>query len=227
MDFAQVSRRLLLPRLTANSAKWPGKRSTPQCWLTVKGVTALPDVLQGVLVNPILVVHDFINMLDCETPNLLKTARASSSSRRCRPTRARPFTMKVRDHNKALCERKKENSKAPPSTLSVNEGRDQSGSRLLRQHRRRRARRQTRGHRRPPACLATAGVEPKTTAMRGGTDGSYLSSSRASSRRTSLTGRPTTSTSNCEFCPTRSPGKKSLAAALAIIRPDVARTPCG
>ena len=73
------------------------------------GVTAHPMASKGVPVNPILVLHDFINMLDCAaTPEytelregfiVLKTVQAS-------PAKA-TLTLKIRDHNKALYEEKK------------------------------------------------------------------------------------------------------------------------
>lgn len=125
--------------------------------LTVKGVTAHPMASKGVLVNPILVVHDFINMLDRgETPEytegregfiVLKTLEANPSTA--------VLTMKIRDHNKKLYEAKKAKLVAAAEYLRVSarsspegENRDRTLG-LLRQHRRRRARRQPNGNRLP------------------------------------------------------------------------------
>ncbi|MDY4163901.1 MAG: peptidase dimerization domain-containing protein, partial [Sutterella sp.] len=78
--------------------------------LRVKGIPAHPMSAKGVMVNPILVVHDFLYMLDrTQTPEctelregfvVLKTMQAN-------PTDA-VLTMKIRDHSRALYERKKE-----------------------------------------------------------------------------------------------------------------------
>ena len=157
--------------------------------LTVKGVTAHPMSSKGVLVNPILVVHDFINMLDrAETPEctenregfvVLKTMQAN-------PSQA-VLTMKVRDHNKALYERKKEKLVRDDNRVGIDYLYD---------------------------ALSTAGVEPKTTAMRGGTDGSYLSV-KGILTPNYFTGAHNFH-SNCEFLPMKS-WEKSLEVTLAII----------
>lgn len=148
--------------------------------LTVKGIPAHPMSSKGVLVNPILVVHDFIAMLDRgETPEytenregfiVLKTLQANPSSA--------VLTMKIRDHNKALYEAKKAKLVAAAEYLRVRHPRAVIDIELsdsyaniadsIRDDNREAIDRLYR-------ALEAAGVEAKTTAMRGGTDGSYLS----------------------------------------------------
>ena len=148
--------------------------------LTVKGIPAHPMSSKGVLVNPILVVHDFIAMLDRgETPEytenregfiVLKTLQAN-------PSQA-VLTMKIRDHNKALYEAKKAKLVAAAEYLRVRHPRAVIDIELsdsyaniadsIREDNRE-------GIDRLYRALEAVGVEAKTTAMRGGTDGSYLS----------------------------------------------------
>ena len=187
--------------------------------LTVKGVTAHPMSSKGVLVNPILVVHDFINMLDrAETPEctenregfvVLKTMQAN-------PSQA-VLTMKVRDHNKALYERKKEKLvraaeylrfRHPKASIEIELSDSYANiADAVRDDNRV-------GIDYLYDALSTAGVEPKTTAMRGGTDGSYLSV-KGILTPNYFTGAHNFH-SNCEFLPMKS-WEKSLEVTLAII----------
>ena len=187
--------------------------------LTVKGVTAHPMSSKGVLVNPILVVHDFINMLDrAETPEctenregfvVLKTMQAN-------PSQA-VLTMKVRDHNKALYERKKEKLVRAAEYLRFRH--PKAGIEIELSDSYANIADAVRDDNRvgidyPYDALATAGVEPKTTAMRGGTDGSYLSV-KGILTPNYFTGAHNFH-SNCEFLPMKS-WEKSLEVTLAII----------
>ena len=107
--------------------------------LTVKGVTAHPMSSKGVLVNPILVVHDFINMLDrAETPECTENREGFVVLK----TRPQQGPLRTQE-GKARARRR-----IPPLPSSESQYRDRA-LRLLRQHRRRRARRQPRGHRLP------------------------------------------------------------------------------
>ena len=187
--------------------------------LTVKGVTAHPMSSKGVLVNPILVVHDFINMLDrAETPEctenregfvVLKTMQAN-------PSQA-VLTMKVRDHNKALYERKKEKLVRAAEYLRFRH--PKAGIEIELSDSYANIADAVRDDNRVGIdylydALATAGVEPKTTAMRGGTDGSYLSV-KGILTPNYFTGAHNFH-SNCEFLPMKS-WEKSLEVTLAII----------
>ena len=187
--------------------------------LTVKGVTAHPMASKGVLVNPILVVHDFINMLDRgETPEytegregfiVLKTLEANPSTA--------VLTMKIRDHNKKLYEAKKAKLVAAAEYLRVRHPKARIEIELsdsyaniadaVRDDNRM-------GIDYLYKALEMAGVEAKTTAMRGGTDGSYLSVVGL------LTPNYFTGAhnfhSNCEFLPMKS-WEKSLEVTLALI----------
>lgn len=187
--------------------------------LTVKGVTAHPMASKGVLVNPILVVHDFINMLDRgETPEytegregfiVLKTLEANPSTA--------VLTMKIRDHNKKLYEAKKAKLVAAAEYLRVRHPKAKIEIELsdsyaniadaVRDDNRM-------GIDYLYKALEMAGVEAKTTAMRGGTDGSYLSVVGL------LTPNYFTGAhnfhSNCEFLPMKS-WEKSLEVTLALI----------
>ena len=187
--------------------------------LTVKGVTAHPMSSKGVLVNPILVVHDFINMLDrAETPEctenregfvVLKTMQAN-------PSQA-VLTMKVRDHNKALYERKKETLVRAAEYLRFRH--PKAGIEIELSDSYANIADAVRDDNRVGIdylydALSTAGVEPKTTAMRGGTDGSYLSV-KGILTPNYFTGAHNFH-SNCEFLPMKS-WEKSLEVTLAII----------
>ena len=187
--------------------------------LTVKGVTAHPMSSKGVLVNPILVVHDFIGMLDrAETPEctenregfvVLKTMQAN-------PSQA-VLTMKIRDHDKALYERKKEKLvraaeylrfRHPKAVIEIELSDSYANiADAVRDDNRV-------GIDYLYDALAAAGVEPKTTAMRGGTDGSYLSV-KGILTPNYFTGAHNFH-SNCEFLPMKS-WEKSLEVTLAII----------
>lgn len=148
--------------------------------LIVKGVPAHPMSSKGVLVNPILVVHDFISMLDRgETPEytegregfiVLKTLQANPSSA--------VLTMKIRDHNRALYEAKKTKLAAAAEYLKIRHPRAEISIELsdsyaniadaIRDDNRR-------GIDLLYQVFKELGIEAKTKAMRGGTDGSYLS----------------------------------------------------
>ena len=196
--------------------------------LTVKGVTAHPMSSKGVLVNPILVGHDFINMLDrAETPEctenregfvVLKTMQAN-------PSQA-VLTMKVRDHNKALYERKKETLVRAAEYLRFRH--PKAGIEIELSDSYANIADAVRDDNRVGIdylydALSTAGVEPKTTAMRGGTDGSYLSV-KGILTPNYFTGAHNFH-SNCEFLPEGLPPSPTRAAdgGHASQRPPVRR----
>lgn len=187
--------------------------------LTVKGVTAHPMNSKGVLVNPILVVHDFVAMLDrAETPEctegregfiVLKTMQAT-------PAQA-VLTMKIRDHNKQLYEAKKAKLAAAAEYLRVRHPRAKIELELSDSYAN--IADAVREDNRAGIDLLfkafdKAGVEPQVKAMRGGTDGSYLSVVGI------LTPNYFTGAHNfhskCEFLPMKS-WEKSLDVTLGLI----------
>ncbi len=188
--------------------------------LTVRGISAHPMASKGVLVNPILVVHDFINMLDRgETPEytegregfiVLKTMEAT-------PTTA-VLTMKIRDHNKKLYEAKKDKLRAAAEYLKIRHPKAKIELELSDSYAN--IADAVRDDNRMGIdilykALEMSGVEAKTMAMRGGTDGSYLSVCGL------LTPNYFTGAhnfhSNCEFLPMNS-WDKSLEVTLSLVR---------
>lgn len=148
--------------------------------LTVTGVPAHPMSSKGVLVNPILVVHDFISMLDrAETPEhtegregfiVLKTLQAN-------PSRA-VLTMKIRDHDRSLYEAKKAKLAAAAAYLRVRH--PKAGIELALSDSYANIADAIRPDNRDGIDLLyrvfrALEIQPKTKAMRGGTDGAYLS----------------------------------------------------
>lgn len=125
--------------------------------------------------------------------------------------------MKVRDHNKALYERKKEKLvraaeylrfRHPKASIEIELSDSYANiADAVRDDNRV-------GIDYLYDALSTAGVEPKTTAMRGGTDGSYLSV-KGILTPNYFTGAHNFH-SNCEFLPMKS-WEKSLEVTLAII----------
>ena len=89
--------------------------------LTVKGIPAHPMSSKGVMVNPTLVVHDFLNMLDrAATPECTEGREGFIVVKgiQSNPSKA-VLTMKVRDHNRKLYEEKKNLLKAAAEFLRV------------------------------------------------------------------------------------------------------------
>lgn len=187
--------------------------------LTVKGVPAHPMSSKGVMVNPILVVHDFLNMLDrTQTPEctelregfiVVKTLQAD-------PARA-VLTMKIRDHSKPLYERKKEQLRRaadylqflhPKADVSIelSDSYANIADSVTDENRR--------GIDNLYRACELSGVEPKTIAMRGGTDGSFIST-KGILTPNYFTGAHNFH-SNCEFLPMRS-WEKSLEITLALV----------
>ena len=125
--------------------------------------------------------------------------------------------MKVRDHNKALYERKKEKLVRAAEYLRFRH--PKAGIEIELSDSYANIADAVRDDNRVGIdylydALATAGVEPKTTAMRGGTDGSYLSV-KGILTPNYFTGAHNFH-SNCEFLPMKS-WEKSLEVTLAII----------
>ncbi len=187
--------------------------------LDIKGVTAHPMASKGVLVNPILVLHDFINMLDrAATPEytelregfiVLKTVQAS-------PAKA-TLTLKIRDHNKALYEEKKALLLAAVEYLKKRHPRAQIDywqedvyaniADSIRDDNKK-------GIEYIYRALELIGVEAKTKAMRGGTDGSYIST-KGILTPNYFTGAHNFH-SNCEFMPMNS-WQKSVETTLTLV----------
>lgn len=187
--------------------------------LTVKGIPAHPMSSKGVMVNPTLVVHDFLNMLDrAATPECTEGREGFIVVKgiQSNPSKA-VLTMKVRDHNRKLYEEKKNLLRAAAEFLRVRHPR--AGIELeLSDSYANIADAVTNENRRGIDCLYQAleetGVEAKTKAMRGGTDGSYLSVKGV------LTPNYFTGAhnfhSNCEFLPMSS-WEKSLGVTLKLM----------
>ena len=187
--------------------------------LRVKGIPAHPMSAKGVMVNPILVVHDFLNMLDrTQTPEctelregfvVLKTMQAN-------PTDA-VLTMKIRDHSRALYERKKEQLRRaadylqflhPKAEVSIelSDAYANIGDSVTPENRQ--------GIDNLYRACELCGVEAKTVAMRGGTDGSFIST-KGILTPNYFTGAHNFH-SNCEFLPMKS-WEKSLEVTLALV----------
>lgn len=187
--------------------------------LTVKGIPAHPMSSKGVMVNPTLVVHDFLNMLDrAATPECTEGREGFIVVKgiQSNPSKA-VLTMKVRDHNRKLYEEKKNLLKAAAEFLRVRHPRAVIELELSDSYANI-ADAVTNENRRGIDCLYQAleetGVEAKTKAMRGGTDGSYLSVKGV------LTPNYFTGAhnfhSNCEFLPMSS-WEKSLGVTLKLM----------
>lgn len=148
--------------------------------LSIKGVTAHPMSSKGVLVNPTLIAVDFVNMLDRgETPECTTDREGfvwvhAINSNASKAT----VSIKIRDHNRARYEEKKTLLEAAAAflktryprakiELSISDTYGNIADAIKPENR---------------ACidmlyraLALEGIEPKTIAMRGGTDGSFIS----------------------------------------------------
>lgn len=188
-------------------------------YLTVKGVPAHPMSAKGVLVNPILVVHDLVAMLDrSQTPECTDNREGYIwvKSMTVNPSQAKVL-LNLRDHSKKLYEQKKEVLRAAVEFLAVRYPTakidltfEDSYANI--------ADAITDKNRMGIDLLYTAFKElhipAKTIAMRGGTDGSYLSA------RGLLTANYFTGGlnfhSNCEFLPISS-WEKSLEVTLKLI----------
>lgn len=187
--------------------------------LRVKGIPAHPMSSKGVMVNPILVVHDFLNMLDrTQTPEctelregfiVVKTMQANPSDA--------VLTMKIRDHSKALYERKKEQLRRaadylqflhPKAEVSIelSDSYANIGDSVTPENRK--------GIDNLYRACELSGVQAKTIAMRGGTDGSFIST-KGILTPNYFTGAHNFH-SNCEFLPMNS-WEKSLEVTLALV----------
>ena len=148
--------------------------------ISIKGVTAHPMSSKGVLVNPTLIATDFVQMMDrTATPECTEGTEGFIwvNSIVSSPARA-TVSIKIRDHNRAKYEEKKATiaraveylkTRYPRAvielTMSDVNGNiedaltDENRATIDMLYR----------------ALEIEGVEPKTIAMRGGTDGSYIS----------------------------------------------------
>lgn len=188
-------------------------------YVTVKGVPAHPMSAKGVLVNPIMVVHDLIGMLDrSQTPECTENREGYIwvKTMTANPSQAKVL-LNLRDHNKKLYEKKKELLRAAVAFLSVRYPTakidlsfEDSYANI--------ADAVTDKNRMGIDLLYTAfrklDIAANTIAMRGGTDGSYLSSLGL------LTANYFTGGlnfhSNCEFLPL-SAWEKSLEVTLQLM----------
>lgn len=149
-------------------------------FLTVEGVSAHPMSSKNVLVNPVMVVHDFLNMLDRGTMPEFTEGREGfilPKSLTASPSQAK-LLINIRDHSKAGYEAKKALLKQAVEFLKVRHPRavisytqedvySNIADAVTPENR---------------SCidllykaLEEVGVKAKTIAMRGGTDGSYIS----------------------------------------------------
>ncbi|MDO5531760.1 peptidase T [Sutterella sp.] len=187
--------------------------------LDIRGVTAHPMSAKGVLVNPILVAHDFIDMLDrSETPECTEGTEGfiwvngiTGGPAKC------SVSLKIRDHNLAGYRAKKARIMAAAEMLR--EKHPRAGIELTMSD--------TYGNIADAigpenrACIdllhrafEAEGVTPREIAMRGGTDGSYIST-RGIPSPNYFTGAHNFH-SSCEFMPFSS-WEKSLAVTLRLI----------
>ncbi|MDY4161972.1 MAG: peptidase T [Sutterella sp.] len=148
--------------------------------ISIKGVTAHPMSSKGVLVNPTLIATDFVQMMDrTATPECTEGTEGFIwvNSIVSSPARA-TVSIKIRDHNRAKYEEKKATIARAVEYLKTRYPRaeieltmsdvygniedaltDENRASIDMLYR----------------ALEIEGVEPKTIAMRGGTDGSYIS----------------------------------------------------
>ena len=187
--------------------------------LKIKGVTAHPMSSKGVLVNPTLVAVDFINMLDRgATPEFTENTEGFVwvNAMQSSPSQA-TVSLKIRDHNREKYEAKKAQIAAAVEYLKVRHPRavleltmsDVYGNiadavrdenRICIDHLYR--------------ALEIQEIEPKTIAMRGGTDGSFISTKGILTPNYFTGGL--NFHSNCEFLPL-SAWEKSLDVTLTLI----------
>lgn len=187
--------------------------------LKIKGVSAHPMSSKGVLVNPLMVVHDFLNLLDRgEMPEFTENREGFIRPKYIEggPSKAE-IKLDIRDHSKKGYEAKKALLRAAVEFLKVRHPRaelvyeqtDTYGNiadaitpenRKAIDHLYR--------------ALEIVGVTPKTMAMRGGTDGSFIST------KSILTPNYFTGALNfhsyCEFMPMKS-WEKSLETTLTLV----------
>ena len=148
--------------------------------ISIKGVTAHPMSSKGVLVNPTLIATDFVQMMDrTATPECTEGTEGFIwvNSIVSSPARA-TVSIKIRDHNRAKDEEKKATIARAVEYLKTRYPRavieltmsdvygniedaltDENRASIDMLYR----------------ALEIEGVQPKTIAMRGGTDGSYIS----------------------------------------------------
>ena len=187
--------------------------------LKIKGVTAHPMSSKGVLVNPTLVAVDFINMLDRgATPEFTENTEGFVwvNAMQSTPSQA-TVSLKIRDHNREKYEAKKAQIAAAVEYLKVRHPRAEleltisdvygniadavrDENRICIDHLYR--------------ALEIQRIEPKTIAMRGGTDGSFISTKGILTPNYFTGGL--NFHSNCEFLPL-SAWEKSLDVTLTLI----------
>lgn len=187
--------------------------------LTIKGVTAHPMSSKGVLVNPTLIASDFMQMLDRkETPECTEGTEGFIwvNAMTSTPSVAR-VNMKIRDHDLEKYRQKKARIREAVKTLQAANPRAELSLEITDMY----------GNIADAItednkvgidklfdAFAAVGVKPKVIAMRGGTDGSYISTQGI------LTPNYFTGAhnfhSNCEFLPVSS-WIKSTSVTLALI----------
>ena len=148
--------------------------------VSVKGVPAHPMSSKNVLVNPIMVLHDFISMLDrAETPEHTEMREGFIHVKTIEATPAAgKLTLNIRDHNRAGYEAKKALVRAACEYLKLRHPKAQIeltmadsyaniADSVTEENRS--------GIDRLYELFDELGIEPNTMPMRGGTDGSFLS----------------------------------------------------
>lgn len=187
--------------------------------LNIKGVTAHPMSSKNVLVNPTLIATDFVQMMDRgATPECTEGTEGFIwvNSIVSSPARA-VVSVKIRDHNREKFEAKKTLIRAAVDYLQARYARaemtltieDVYGNiadamtpenRCAIDHLYR--------------ALELQGIEPKTIAMRGGTDGSYISTQGIMTPNYFTGGH--NFHSHCEFLPLKA-AEKSTEVTLTLI----------
>ena len=187
--------------------------------LSIKGVSAHPMSSKGVLVNPVMVAHDFLNLLDRgQMPEFTELREGFILPKYIEggPSKAR-IEFNIRDHSKAGYEAKKAlllkaveflKVRHPKAEIAYKETdiyaniadavteTNRIGIDYLYR------------------ALEIVGVKPKTIAMRGGTDGSFISAKGILTPNYFTGGH--NFHSNCEFLPL-GPWEKSLETTLTLI----------
>lgn len=188
-------------------------------FVTIKGVTAHPMSAKGVLINPTLIATDFVQMLDrTSTPECTEGTEGFIwvDSIVSGPSQAK-VSLKIRDHNRAKYEEKKALIAKAVEYLKVRHSRTSIELKMVDVYGNI-ADALTDKNRASIDLLYRAleleGVTPKTIAMRGGTDGSFISTQGIITPNY-FTGALNFH-SNCEFMPL-SAVEKSAQVTLALV----------
>lgn len=148
--------------------------------VVIHGVSAHPMSAKGVLVNPTLLAVDFVNMFDRrETPECTEGKEGYIWCQAIESNQSTAaVTLNIRDHHKGRYEEKKEKICRCAEALQKANPRARVECRITDTYGNI-ADAVTEDNRKAIdyiyAAMAQLGIEPKTIAMRGGTDGSFIS----------------------------------------------------